>query len=375
MDDDETADNISLPETNSLRSHSLTSASSLSSSVSANLTSNSSYTSSLNLNPDEESESDHSSSLHGLDLSSDSEDSNFSLAEVMSIDLPVDINGLREHRENSLRRSSLPNALNDVVNHQSLVNNTPQAGTLNNATPAQNSTSNNANINADGNNNNNNAEPARNRQQYTFRRSDLPLIFRTCVLNLSIRYLKSIPRLWRRYLELFFAIKALLCLMILFYSSRMFNDTSAISSKNSYHPPCFTIPENITGLLSHGILKLEIYRKNKNYKILKMKVTNGLCQKYSPTWAYDYRYQKNYDYQKSKYLCPGCCLPSNDLSRIPNVSLLSSIEVSRHDSLIRLPAHQKKLLNIREETQFIYENDVCIGNRLKRLILMTTASA
>jgi len=54
------------------------------------------------------------------------------------------------------------------------------------------------------------------------------------------------------------------------------------------------------------------------------------------------------------------------------VEIISSLEISRYDGLIRLPTAVRDKLGVRHERQFIYDNDKCLGNRLKRLLLISS---
>ena len=66
------------------------------------------------------------------------------------------------------------------------------------------------------------------------------------------------------------------------------------------------------------------------------------------------------------------CKPEEDQSVLIQVEVISSLEVSRHEGLIRLPNSVRDQLGIRYERQFVYDNDKCLGNRLKRLMMITS---
>ena len=240
----------------------------------------------------------------------------------------------------------------------------------NNSQSDQNLTINDDNQESPDNNNNvnerqhnNNSEP----QRYTFRRSDLPLILRTCVLNLSVRYLKTIPKTFRRYIEVFLGLRAFLSLLILFYSNIMLTTKSGLYPYNS-HPPCFTVPENITELMSDGILTLKVVAwKSKSILaaqpvVMEKYEENHVC---APEISYGYR---SID---GKY--PICHLNENiEINLASQLKTIASLSISRYDGILRLPKEAREKHNIQHVTQSIFENDMCIGNRLQRLILMTS---
>ena len=225
---------------------------------------------------------------------------------------------------------------------------------INESQSVQNPTTNNDNQES------RNSEP----QRYTFRRSDLPLILRTCVLNLSVRYLKTIPKTFRRYIEVFLGLRAFLSLLILFYSNIMLTTKSGLYPHGN-HPPCFTVPENITELMSDGILTLQVVAwKSKSI----LAVQPVVMEKYEENHicAPDVRYGLD-----GKY--PACRLNENtEINLASQLKTIASLSISRYDGILRLPKEAREKHNIQHVTQSIFENDMCIGNRLQRLILMTS---
>ena len=85
------------------------------------------------------------------------------------------------------------------------------------------------------------------------------LIGRAFFLNASIRYIRHVPKKWRRYLELFLAIKALLCYFLLLYYDRTLS-MNILDKPTTKTQSCFKIPQNITGLMNHGVLRLDVIR-------------------------------------------------------------------------------------------------------------------